>query len=621
LNNKEQPAGDAGGLIGRLFKRHVIQSAAIYIAVAWGAVEILLTLQEKLGWPEWLSRVALALFIAGFPIVIIWSWFKDLQSRWAKSAVVVVAIALASTAFLMTLSSDPVPRAPAAKLPPVSATIATVAIIPFENVTGDQAYEYLVNGFTGELIGRLSKHPDLAVIQEESIKAPLLARLIPAAMAARVNADYLVRGSVLREDKYIEVNASLQDLDGQVLWSENLREPYSAESVVSMQRRISGEVSRVLGTTLEAPAYCGETTDLGALELYYRGRMAIGTRDTDQMLEGINLLKQAVEEDPYFGRAWSVLGSGQLVMRGRLQDLGATTEEKKQAGLYYSMAMSAMKRALEICPTIGGAYKTLVPPYEGIDNDSIDQEMQWRDALAMDPNDAALLRQYAFHLMQHGMNEEAIEALQRAYEIEPLMAMIPHQFAHALSLEGRCDEAMPLAREAESLGGMPSVSIGLVCSTATGDLEAFIVASQGLHDLGFNSAIDNLDLTVEEMAMAYFEPDHPARPIMRERMRAIWEENPNPRENPEVYWIVSVAANIDDHDLVFEILDGFATEAGFYPYTVAWSPMFTSAASSSRLRADPRFKALIEKTGYPEYWQTYGWPSGCAADGDSLRCF
>ena len=117
MSDKEQPAEDAGGLIARLFKRHVVQSAAIYIAVAWGAVEILLTLQEKLGWPEWLSRVALALFIAGFPVVIIWSWFKDLQSRWAKSAVVVVAVALACAAFLLTLSSDPGPRAPASKLP------------------------------------------------------------------------------------------------------------------------------------------------------------------------------------------------------------------------------------------------------------------------------------------------------------------------------------------------------------------------------------------------------------------------------------------------------------------------------------------------------------------------
>jgi TolB-like protein len=620
LSNKKQPADDAGGLIARLLNRRVIQSAAIYIAVAWGAVEILLTLQEKLGWPEWLSRVALALFIAGFPIVVIWSWYKDLQSRWAKSAVLVVAIVLAGSAFLLTLSSDPTLRAPAAKLPPVSESIATVAVIPFENITGDPAYDYLVTGFTGELIGRLSKHPDLAVVQEDSIQASLLASLIPMAMAARVNADYLVQGSVLREEKYIEVNASLQDLDGQVLWSEILREPYSAESIVSMQRRISGEVSRALGTVLEAPAYCGETSDLEAMELYYRGRMSVGTRDSDQMLEGIELLKQAVEEDPYYGRAWGALGSAQLVMIGRYRGPGATSEDRKQAGLYFSMARGSFKRALEICPTLGAAYKMLAPPYEGIDNESIQQEMQWRDALAMDPNDAPLLRQYAFHLMQHGMNNEAIEALQRAYEIEPLMAMIPYQLAHALSLEGRCDEAILLAREGEALGGDPASQIDVMCTSNSGDRETLLAASQDMYDRGYNEPFDMLDLAVMEIVAAYFEPDHPVRPILREKMRTLWEANPDPDENPEIGWMLSIATHIDDHDLAFEILDAVAREDGFH-FAIPWSPLFTSSAAAGRLRSDPRFRTLMERTGYADYWRAFGWPSGCAPDGDAFRCF
>jgi TolB-like protein len=621
LSNKKRPAEDAGGLIARLFNRHVIQSAAIYVAVAWGAVEILLTLQEKLGWPEWLSRIALALFIAGFPVVIIWSWYKDLQSRWAKSAVVVMAIVLAGAGFLLTLSSDPTLRAPAAKLPPVNEAVATVAVIPFENVTGDPAYDYLVTGFTGELIGRLSKHPDLAVIQEDSIQAPLLASLIPVAIAARVRADYLVQGSVLREDNYIEVNASLQDLDGQVLWSEVLREPYSAESIVSVQRRISGEVSRALGTVLEAPAYCGETSDLEAMELYYRGRMSVGTRDTDQMLEGIERLKQAVEEDPYYGRAWSALGSAQLVMIGRFRGPGATNEDKKRAGLYSSMAMAAFKRALEICPTLGAAYKMLAPPYEGIDNVPIEQEMQWRDALAMDPNDAPLLRQYAFHLMQHGMNDEAIEALQRAYEIDPLIAMIPYQLAHAVSLVGRCDEAIPLAEEGEALGGEPAGYVEIVCATVSGDQESLIAAGQGMYDRGHNEPFDMLDLTVAELVAAYFEPDHPARPILREKMRALWEENPDPEENPDAGWMLSIATNIDDHDLAFAILDASAVEVGYLSFGVAWSPIFTRSAAAGRLRSDPRFKALMERTGYADYWRAFGWPNGCAPDGEAFMCF
>ncbi len=87
------------------------------------------------------------------------------QSRAARFALVTLAFVTASVAFWLTLSSEPVARAPAAKLPPANEIVATVAILPFKNGSGDPAYDYLARGFTGELIGRLSIHPDLAVIQ------------------------------------------------------------------------------------------------------------------------------------------------------------------------------------------------------------------------------------------------------------------------------------------------------------------------------------------------------------------------------------------------------------------------------------------------------------------------
>jgi TolB-like protein len=619
---KEEEKGAArepGSLLYRLFKRHVIQAAAIYVAVAWGALEILITLQEKLGWPEFISVWATRLFVVGFPVAIILAWRRDLESRVARFGLVALAFVAAGVALWLTLSTDPVQRAPAASLPPVSEAIATVAVLPFENGTGDPAFDYLASGFTGELIGRLSKHPDLAVVQEESIRAPLLASLIPVAQAATLNADYLVQGRVVREDKFVEVNASLQDLDGRVLWSEILREPYAAENILAMQRRISGEVSRVLGTKLEAPAYCGETTDLDAMELYYRGRMKVGTRITETMEEGMELLKQAVEADPYFGRGWSELGNAQLVLSGRMQD--PVDGDRERAGMLWSMMQTSFRRALDICPTIGGAYKVMVPYYEGVENVSIEQEMEWRDSLAMDPNDAGLLRQYAFHLMQHGMNEEAVEAMRRAYDNEPLLAMIPRQLAHALMKLGHCEEALPLAAEAEELGGQPKVAVEATCAWRRRDLETLNATGYRFKEVGFGFVYDAMEMSVEEFNEARMNEDSPLRPVLAERMRALWEENPDKRKNMHVYWIVATATDIGDLDLVFEILDTIVNENGFPGYTIAWSPLFVDSEDGSRLRSDPRFVAMLKKTGYPEYWREYGWPTGCEADGDSFRCF
>ena len=610
---------DRSGLVSRLIKRHVIQAAAIYVAVAWGALEILITLQEKLGWPEWLSLWATRLFVVGFPVAIILAWRRDLESRAARLGLVGLAFLAAGVALWLTLSTGPTQRAPAAKLPPVSEAIATVAVLPFENGTGNPAYDYLASGFTGELIGRLSKHPDLAVSQEESLRAPLLASLIPTAQAATLNADYLVQGRVVREDKFIEVNASLQDLDGQVLWSEILREPYAAESVLAMQRRISGEISRVLGTTLEAPAYCGETTDIDAMELYYRGRIKVGTRITETMEEGMELLKQAVEADRYFGRGWAQLGAAQLVLAGRMRD--TVDGDRERAGMLWSMMQTSFRRALDICPTIGGAYKVMVPYYEGVENPSIEQEMEWRDSLAMDPNDAALLRQYAIHLMQHGMNEEAVEVMRRAYDNEPLLPMIPYQLAHTLTRLGRCDTALPLAAEAEELGGQPSVGIEAPCAWLRRDRDALNATGHRFIETGMGFPFEAIEMSVEEFNEARLDGNSPLRLVMAERMRALWAQNPDPDKNMHVYWIVATATDIGDLDLVFDILDTIANENGFPGYTIAWSPLFVDSEDSSRLRADPRFVEMLKKTSYPEYWREYGWPTGCAPDGDDFRCF
>lgn len=616
--NNETPEAGPETFFQRLIKRHVIQSAAIYVAVAWGALEILITVQEKLGWPPMISTWATRLFVAGFPIAIILAWRRDVQNRTARLAMGVAAVVAAGVALFLTLSTGPVQRAAPPTVDPVNTAIATVAVLAFENANGKAENDYLASGFTSELIGRLSKHPDLAIIQEESLRSPSLLNLVASAQASELRADYLVQGKVLKERGFVEVTASLENLEGGVLWSEILREPYSADGVIALQRRISGEISRVLGTRLDAQVYCGETSDLDAMELYYRGRGMVGTRSVPSVLEGVELLKRAVDKDPYFGRAYSVYGGAKLYLSNRLRH-----EDRQQAALDHQMGLEAFRRAVDICPTIGMAYKIVVPPYEGIDNEYVDQELQWRDALAMDPNDAAMLRQYFYHLMGAGMLDEALESMQRAYDIEPLLAMIPAQYAQALTKVGRCDEAMEMAVEAEALGGSPSAVTALPCAKRSGDAEAMAAALNVLvESLGLPDPAATLGVTPIELTRALLDPDHPARPQVARGLYDVWAKNPDFRANNHVYWMIDMATMIGELDLVFDVLEGAVEACGMlYCYTVAWSPLFEVAEASSRLRSDPRFVELMSRTELPGYWREFGWPNGCAPDGDSFRCF
>ena len=104
-------------------------------------------------------------------------------------------------------------------------------------------------------------------------------------------------------------------------------------------------------------------------------------------------------------------------------------------------------------------------------------------------------------------------------------------------------------------------------------------------------------------------------------MRRLWRENPDFADNQYVYALVNMATRVGELDLVFEMLDGIVDEQGFRGYTVAWSPLFAAREDASRLRADSRFAELLRRTGLPDYWREFGWPNGCAADGDDFRCF
>ncbi len=613
MNNDEPPGDEAKGLLPRLLERHVVQSAALYVAVAWGAVEILLTLQERLGWPEWLATTALALFVAGFPLVLVWSWYRDLESRAARVLVVVGAVALAGVAFWLTLGSEP-EREPHPA--PSFEAVATVAVLRFENLTGSESEDYLAEGFTGDVIARLSKHPDLAVIQPESLGSPILASLLPTAQAAALDADFHVTGSVRREGKFIEIDVRLNDVDGKVLWTERFREPYSAESIATIQRRVSGEISRQVGTQVGAPEFCGETSDLDAMELYYQGRHRVMQRRAENIEAGIDILKQAVEIDPYFGRAWNVLAEAYLALPGWMMD---PKEAEQAQATMHPLGIAAARRAYDLCPTMGWAYKVTVPAYEGVPNQWVEQEMEWRDALALDPNDGGLLRQYSRTLQSAGRASAALEAARRAYENDPLMAGVVQEYAWAHIMTGDCEQAVRIGDRVEELGGSKMRWARLNCAP---DAETMLEVFRYQNGLTGGMMLKRMGIEGMEEAWvaALWDPESPHIPAVRQKLHEMWQANPTP-ENPMLNWMVGNAIRVRDYDFAFEMLDALAWDYGIEGVMLGRGILWGNAPGKAEFRADPRFAALMERIGLREYWETYGWADKCAPEGDGFRCF
>ena len=573
-------------LFQNLLQRHVIQSVGLYVAAAWGVVEILLTLQDTLGWPAWIAKVVLALFIAGFPVVLGLSWYRDLQSRWARLGVSGGALAIAGFA-LWTVLATPPPE-PLYSGPLIDSA-STVVVAPFD-IRGDETSEsYLSRGFTGELIARLSKDPRLSVIQQESLSSPVVASLTPTFLAREVGADHVVEGGIRREGDFIEVQVWLRNSAGEVQYSDTLREPYSAIAIAEMQRRISSEVSRALGSTLDGDSYCGDTTDLDAMELYFQGRSEVGMRVAERIEAGIDFLKEAVERDPYYGRAWNQLGEAYSVLPAMMDNSEGQADARRRTTA--PMARRAFQRALDICPRLGLAYKMLVPDYD-VPNRWIGSEMEFRDATSMDPNDSSLLRAYMRFLLATGRMSEAARIGRRAYDNDPLVANIIGRYANALYFAGRCEEALPLAEEAQSLRGR-----------------------------GGRMVIENCAV---EAARARGE-DTELPPEEEEKLlaqaRALWEMPASERPRGAMNRIVFTFIAGRDFDLAFDALNSVA-RYGSWDNAIAggyeniWYPL----EPFDEFRSDPRFAELMKTVGLDEYWTEYGYPDFCAPADDGFRC-
>ena len=208
----------------------------------------------------------------------------------------------------------------------------------------------------------------------------------------------------------------LQTDQQKILWKDEFRFGGDIDSQKGLQRRVSQRLSELLGTRTRTAEYCEPTDNIEALEAYHQARIYINQKGPEKLEQAEQLLKKAISFDPEYARAYSALAITSLLQRER----GAMR-----------LAFDLSRKALNRCPTLGAAYKIWVPPYEGISNNLISGELQYRDALAMEPNHLWMLDNYANSLMDHGIGDEAIKIIERAYRNNPLQARAVVTYAWA----------------------------------------------------------------------------------------------------------------------------------------------------------------------------------------------
>ena len=255
-------------LIEELRRRHVPRAAALYVAVAWGATEILVFLTDRLPlFPQWTGTVIAILFVLGFPVAMFLAWWFDfgsggIQRTPAKAtsgrltlllSLLILIVATAGLSYLLvphtkepvTTSSEHHDLTNGEVIVPQN----SVAVLPFVNLSDDSEVEFFADGVSEEIINALGEVEELLVTGRTSAFSFKGEDLDIKQIANRLGVSHIVEGSVRRSGEQLRVTAKLVEANsGFQRWSENFEGAIS--DVFTFQESIASGVADALGELL-----------------------------------------------------------------------------------------------------------------------------------------------------------------------------------------------------------------------------------------------------------------------------------------------------------------------------------------------------------------------------------
>lgn len=324
-------------------------------------------------------------------------------SLWLALSCVAVAAAL-TTAYV--LSRGRINRATLPK-------IRSLAVLPLKNMSAEPGQDYLADGLTDALIGRLAGIKDLRVISRTSVmqfKNPLIS--VPQ-IAKELGVDAILEGSVMCDGNRVRVTAQLiRGSTDEHLWSQaydrDLGDVLALESDIaqSVAQKVKVTVTGEERSRLAVVRYVSPEV----YESYLKGRLAPNNTKAD-VEQSISYYEDAIHKDPSFAPAYVGLAASYDRLGGAF--VGVPPPEVRPR------VMSTARKALELDPNLADAHALLAEVYQ--------QQWQWDDAqseykraLELNPNNSAAQLGYATWLMCHGQMDEALSWSRHAREIDPL---------------------------------------------------------------------------------------------------------------------------------------------------------------------------------------------------------
>jgi adenylate cyclase len=426
--------------------------------------------------------------------------------RPARRALLIVAIALPALIIAaLVIRGDSVTDSAdsSTTLPAVSPSRASVAVLPFVNVSPDRENEYFSDGMTEELINTLATVEGLRVSSRTSAFAFKGRAIDVRDVGRQLGVAAVLEGSVRRAGNRMRLTAQLTSTrDGFVLWSGTYDRELS--DVFEVQDAVAREIVVALEPSLGATPASRLTTaprgtaDLVAYDRYLEGRYAWSLRGESNLRRAIALFEAAIAKDSLFARGWAGLALSNAILPVYSGRIGADSVR--------AVALRAAERALALDSALADAHLALGQAYHG-QLDWAKSERHYRMALAREPSNAAAHQWYADMLYARGRAIDALPLMRRAAELDPLSANILSDLAYVFSQLERFGEAIATARRAIALDS--TLTFGRLVLAR--NLQSIGAHDNALRVLDSVARRDSGDIVLGELALAYGLAGHRAR--------------------------------------------------------------------------------------------------------------
>jgi TolB-like protein/Tfp pilus assembly protein PilF len=458
---------------------------------------------------------------------------------------------------------------------------AMLLVLPFENFTAGERYDYFSDGLTEEMITELARlSPEhLGVIARTSAMQFKSTAKSIAQIGSELGISHVLEGSVRRAGERVRITAQLIRVsDESHLWAETYQR--GLHDVLAVQAEVARAVAREIHIKLaphEKQRLDPDTTrslNPQAYELYLRGRHFWYRRTEEGIRRSIECFEEALRHDPSLAAAYDGISDAHTMLACR----GMTPAVES-----FHKAKAAARQAVRMQPELGEGYASLAH-VRLHDWDWVDLESEFRRAVELDPGYAIAHYWYSEYLMAMGRTREALARVQHSWQLDPLNSVINASVGMIHYLAHDYDGALVALRrglEVDPTHYVSHLRVGLVCLQKNLANEAVEAMRQAVtHSGGSTEALAGL-------AQAHAVAGD--KPVME---RIVKELADGGHRYVSPYNVARVYGAIDDKPRALEWLERAYQEHNPDLIELTREPSFTS------LRSDAKFRELVERIGW-----------------------